>query len=87
MKTNKPTSTLVSLARCATILALCSVAFVSLVAEPIDSAPYWFTIFFGSKVVAVASGYALFRLYSRWSKTDKWVRALLESSDKSRNAH
>lgn len=73
MKANNPTTTLVSVARCAAILTTGTIAMLGLMAEPFDTDPWWFEKFFISKAIALGAGYATYRLYERWRKTDKWI--------------
>ncbi len=75
-----------STARIATILAIGTIATIGLMAEPFDNDPWWFEKFFISKTIAAAGFYAMYRLYERWRKTDKWLAAYEESCRKAEDA-
>ena len=60
------------------ILLLCAIfgiALICLMAEPFDDSRWWFEQLFISKAIAAAGFFAFWKLYNRWSKTDKWMKA------------
>lgn len=82
MEANKTTEAAISAGRSLLLFAIFVIAIGALLAEPLDDSHWWFEQFFISKVIA-AAGFLTFRkLYNRWSKTDKWLKAYNDSCDK-----
>lgn len=68
------------------LFGLFSVAFIALMGEPDEKSQWWWEQFIISKTIAAAGFYAFAKLYSRWSKTDKWLIAYNKSCDEALEA-
>ena len=69
---NKTISTI----RISILIALSLVAVVGIFSEPTAEADgAWFLDFFLSKGIGTAACYGVYKLYTKWSKTDKWLKA------------
>lgn len=68
--------------RIAVLFGIFGIALIGLVAVPDDDSAWWMEQFFISKGIAAAAFYAFYKLDSRWSKTDRWLKAYNESCDK-----
>lgn len=64
-----------SICRIAALGAIFGIALIGLMTEPNEDSNWWFEQFFASKAIAVAGFLAFWKLYNRWSKSDKWLRA------------
>lgn len=86
MKTQTIPQPIVSASRIAILLVIFGIAFCGLMAEPLDDSNYWLEEIYASKALAVVGFYCYWKLYRRWSKTDKWIKAYDESCDEALDA-
>lgn len=86
METNKTKQATISAARILLLCAIFGIALLGLMAEPLDDSRWWFEQFFISKAIAATGFLAFWKLYNRWSKTDKWLKAYNDSCDKALEA-
>lgn len=82
MGTSRTKQTAVSVWRALLLFAIFGVAFIGLMAEPLDTSDRWLTQLLISKAIAVAGFAAFGKLYGRWCRTDKWLKAYNDSCDK-----
>lgn len=85
MEANKKQAA-ISTGRTLLLFVIFGIATIALMAEPYDNSNWWMEQFFASKVIAAAGFMVFWRLYARWSKTDKWIKAYNESCDKALEA-
>lgn len=69
----------ISIFRISVLLVLSVVALIGIFSEPLDDSATWFADFFLSKGIGALAIYAIYKLYPRWSKTDKWIAAYHDS--------
>lgn len=86
METNKTKQATISAGRILLLCAIFGTALGALIAEPLSDNRWWIEQFFISKAIAAAGFLAFWKLYSRWSKTDKWLKAYNDSCDKALEA-
>lgn len=86
MGTSRTKQTAVSAWRALLLFAIFGVAFIGLMAEPLDTSDRWLTQLLISKAIAVAGFAAFGKLYGRWCRTDKWLKAYNDSCDKALEA-
>lgn len=86
MEANKTKQATISAGRILLRFVIFGIALLGLMAEPLDDSRWWFEQFFISKAVAAAGFFAFWKLYSHWSKTDKWLKAYNDSCDKALEA-
>lgn len=67
--------------RIAALFVIFSVALIALMGEPNGNSAWRWEQFIISKAIAAACFYAFWKLYRRWSKTDKWLMAYNKSCD------
>lgn len=65
----------ISLIRVLLLLSLFTVGFLCLFAIPVDDSETWYSDLILSKGVAAVCFWSFGKLYERWKKTDRWVRA------------
>lgn len=86
METNKTKQATISAGRILLLFVIFVIAIGALIAEPLDDSRWWLEQFFISKAIAAAGFFTFWKLYNRWSKTDKWLKAYNESCDKALEA-
>lgn len=86
MEANKTIEIVKSVGRSTALVAIFGIALMGLMAEPNEDSNWWFMQFFASKAIAAAGFLAFWKLYNRWSKTDKWIKAYDESCNKALEA-
>lgn len=86
MKANKAEQAAKSAIRIAALLVVFGIALVALMGNPLDNDSWWLEKFFVGKTIAAGGFYIYFRLYNRWSKTDKWIKAYDKSCEKALEA-
>ena len=64
-----------SLIRIAILLALFSAGLLGMLSIPMDASPRWYSDLILSKAIGCLSLLAFAKLYARWRKTDRWIRA------------
>lgn len=70
------TAKITSIIRIAILLSLSMVCFLGILSEPeAEDLGIWTLGFLLSKGIGFLAGYATYRLYMVWSKTDKWIAA------------
>ena len=72
----------IPLFRISVLIVLSVVAFIGIFSELLDDSATWFADFFLSKGIGALAIYAIYKLYPRWSKTDKWIAAYDKWSEK-----
>lgn len=82
METNKTKQATISAGRILLLCAIFGAALMGLMAEPAEDSRWWLELMLASKAAAAAGFAAFWRLYSRWSKTDKWIKAYDEDCEK-----
>lgn len=75
-----------SIGRITALIAIFGIDFIGLMAEPYEDSNWWFEQFFVSKAIAAAGFFAFWKLYQRWSKSDRWLKAYNECCDKALEA-
>lgn len=86
MEASKTKQATISAGRILLLCAIFGIALIGLMAEPYEDSNWWFMQFFASKAIAAAGFLAFWKLYNRWSKTDKWIKAYDESCNKALEA-
>lgn len=64
-----------SIIRISILIALSLIAFIGIFSEPFGNSTTWVTALILSKVFGALAAYATYNLYSKWSKSDKWLAA------------
>lgn len=82
MKARNVQQPIASASRIALLLVIFSVALCGLMAEPFEDSNYWMEEFFISKALAAVGFFCYWKLYNRWRKTDKWIKAYDDSCNK-----
>lgn len=82
MKSNKIKQIALSTLRSLALLIVSGAAFIFLFGMPDDDSKWWMEIFIASKVASAIAFYITAKLYKRWSKTDKWIKAYDEYCNK-----
>lgn len=86
MEANKTIEIAKSVGRSTALVAIFGIALVGLMAEPYEDSNWWIEQFFAIKAIAAAGFLAFWKLYKRWSKTDKWLKTFDENCDKALEA-
>lgn len=86
MKANHTKQGAMSVMRIGCLLVIFGVALLALMGNPLDDDPWWFEKFLISKTIAAAGFYISFRLYDRWKKIDKWIKAYDKSCEEALEA-
>lgn len=84
MEANKTIEIAKSAGRSTALVSIFGIALIGLMAEPYEDSNWW--LFFAIKAIAAAGFLAFWKLYKRWSKTDKWLQAYDESCNKALEA-
>lgn len=75
-----------STSRILLLFVIFGIATMALMGEPLEDSSWWFEQFIASKAIAAVGFIIFWRLYARWSKTDKWIKAYNDSCDKALEA-
>lgn len=86
MGANKTKQTAISAGHILLLFVTFGIGLGALMAEPLEDNRWWFELFLISKTIAAAGFFAFWKLYSRWSKTDKWLNAYSNNCDKALEA-
>lgn len=86
MGANKTKQTAISAGHILLLFVTFGIGLGALMAEPLEDSRWWFALFLISKTIAAAGFFAFWKLYSRWSKTDKWLKAYNDNCDKALEA-
>ena len=86
MEANRTIEIAKSVGRSTALVAIFGIALLGLMAEPLDDSRWWFEQFFISKAIAASGFFAFWKLYNRWSKSDKWLKAYNDSCNKALEA-
>lgn len=86
MEASKPKQATISAGRILLLFVIFGIALGALMADPLDESRWWFEQFLISKAIAAAGFYVFWKLYNRWSKTDKWLKTYNDSCDKALEA-
>lgn len=79
-------TSITSVMRMAILLAIFGIGFLGIVSAPADNDPAWMETLLISKAIG-AFAFALgFKLFDRWSKNDKWIKAIDEENRKADEA-
>lgn len=68
-------STSKNLAQIVVLAAIASIVILALMATPTEDNPAWIISLFGSKAIAAAGFYAVYRLNKKWRYGNKWLQA------------
>lgn len=86
MEANKAKQATISAGRILLLCAILGIALIGFMTNPLDDSRWWFEIFFISKAIAAIGLFAFWKLYNRWSKTDKWLKVYNNSCNKALEA-
>lgn len=86
MEANKTKQATISAGRILLLCAIFGISLIGIMAEPLDDSLWWIEEFIISKGIAAAGFFTFWKLYNRWSKTDKWLKAYNDRSDKALEA-
>lgn len=75
-----------SILRISVLIVLSTVAALCIFSEPLEDSTTWFSDFFFTKSLGFGAAYAVGKLYKRWSKTDKAVKAYDKWCEKNTDA-
>lgn len=75
-----------SIIRTSILIALAIAALIGILSTPLDDSATWFADLILAKAFGAGAAYAVYKLYTRWSKTDKWIAAYHDSCCKALDA-
>lgn len=78
MEASKIKQATISTGRALLLLVIFGIALGALLAAQPDNSRWWL----GFLIIAVAGFFAFWKLYARWCKTDKWLKAYNDSCEK-----
>lgn len=64
-----------SILRILLLITLFTTGFLGLFAIPVDNSDSWYTDLLLSKALAAVCLWSFGKLYTRWKKSDAWIRA------------
>lgn len=86
MKASKIAQAVTSAGRALLLFAIFEVSIIALLAEPDDASQWWLEAFIISKAIAAIGFLAVWKLFSRWRKTDKWIKRFADKDDEETDA-
>lgn len=61
--------------RIAILITFFAVGMLGIFSMPMDDSQTWYSDLFFSKILGAASSWIFAKLYERWKKSDKWIKA------------